>query len=144
MIHSKGFSLVELLVVLLILSMIAVWGMANYEAQVIKVERGQVKTHLVSSIAFLERFYALNASYPSDASSLPDSLTSPKDAPFDFSYELDEDGVVTITATAQDKTAYKEDPCGTLFLTISSSGVVEKKIKDSDADTDMTAETCWE
>ena len=60
-----GFSLVELLITVLILTILTIFAYPNYLSQVTKTRRTDAMGVLVQDAAFMERFYTLNGCYNS-------------------------------------------------------------------------------
>ncbi|OGV27932.1 MAG: hypothetical protein A3E88_06845 [Legionellales bacterium RIFCSPHIGHO2_12_FULL_35_11] len=60
---TNGFSLIELLIVILILSIISLFAYPSYKFQVIKLRRNDAKTSLYDLANRLENYYLLNNSY---------------------------------------------------------------------------------
>ncbi len=74
--HAAGFSLLELMVVVVILSILAVVGYSTYVRQVVKSNRAEARIALLAEAARQERYRSEHLSYASDLITLrglPDS-----------------------------------------------------------------------
>jgi len=60
---SRGFSLVELLVAVLIVAILMAVAMPSYQKHVVKTKRAEAKAILMSTAQALERCYSRNSSY---------------------------------------------------------------------------------
>jgi type IV pilus assembly protein PilE len=72
-VRQKGFTLVEILVVLAIVSVISAIAYSSYSDNIIKTHRADAQATLVTFAAAMERFYVANGSYEG-ASDGDDSL----------------------------------------------------------------------
>jgi len=69
-IASKGFTLVELMVVILVIAIIAAIAVPSYSSQVRKSRRTEARNALLDAAAREERFYATNNFYSVTAAEL--------------------------------------------------------------------------
>ncbi len=70
MINNKGFSLIELIVVVAIIAIISAIAFPAYQDQVRKSRRTDARTALTTIALAQERFFTINGTYASAASSL--------------------------------------------------------------------------
>lgn len=121
---ERGFTLIELMVVVAVVAILAAIAYPSYQEQVRKSRRGQAKADLVELTQLLERRHTVNNSY---AGSLPFTV-SPREAGATPHYNLAPTTIpagaqaYVITATPIGQQA--NDRCGTLSL--SSTGVKTK------------------
>lgn len=130
---SQGFSLIELMVVLLILAILAAFQYPSYKESIRKAKRAEGRAALAEVMQQQERHYSQQSSY------VVFSATSPSgfkwfsgDNPKTSSYELHAEPckgdtvknciVVTATpGTARVNSSYQDDVCGALSL--ASNGI---------------------
>ena len=128
---ARGFTLLELLVVFVIIGVLGAIALPAYFAQARKSYRAEVKAIMMESAQFMERYYTTNKTY---VGASPLSAVSPKGASA-TSKKYDITWSVTPTASAYTMQAVpvnsqSSDTCGT--LTLSQTG----------AQTAATA-NCW-
>jgi type IV pilus assembly protein PilE len=133
--NQKGFTLVELMIVVAILSLLAAIAYPAYLRQVQKSRRAECETVLLSIAGALERKYAVDSEYPA---TLP--AGSPTTCPLDggttfynIGYALD-GATGGFTLTAKPTSAQESDPCGDLSIT--HTGKKGQK-------TGATVDQCW-
>lgn len=128
--RSKGFTLVELLIVVALAAILAALAYPTYTDQVMRTRRAEATAVLAEAAHFMERHGADNLRYDRTlagvATTLPDALrTSPKGSQVPH-YELSLQSVsvdaYVLQAVPRVGSSQASDPCGT--LTISSTGVV--------------------
>jgi len=143
--HDKGFTLMELMVVVTIVGILAAIAYPSYQNSVRKSRRADAKGVLMEAAQWMERFYTENNRYDQNkagtAVALPDNLqTSPKEGTtkyYDIAFNPDPPGTNTFTLRATPKTTsgQDQDPCGALTLTnTGAKGVLG---------TGATIENCW-
>ncbi|MCJ1884809.1 type IV pilin protein [Pseudomonas sp. LA21] len=136
--HSRGFTLIELMVVLAIVAIIAAVAYPSYQEYVRKARRADAQASLMELAQFMERYYTTNGRYTTSADAavtLP-FTESPKDGATQY-YSLAFSGTPTATTyvlSATPKGAMSGDSCGT--LTLNNAGV---KGQGSGA----TLSQCW-
>lgn len=132
----RGFTLIELMIVLAVVAILAAVAYPSYVNQVRKGRRADAETVLLQAEQFMQRYYSTSLKGYTDAV-LPDNLkTSPAGASDSTKYYTIS---VEISDTGQGYTLSAEptqtdDPCGTLTLT--STGA------KGQADTATVAQ-CW-
>jgi type IV pilus assembly protein PilE len=118
--RMKGFTLIELMIVVAVVAILAAIAYPSYQDSVRKARRGQAKADMIEYAQMAERFHSLNNTYVGFA--LPHA-GSPRETPANPRYRLALDGQnatrFRITATPQGDQA--RDRCGT--LTIDQRGV---------------------
>jgi type IV pilus assembly protein PilE len=89
LVQQKGFTLVEIMIVVVILGVVAAFAMPAYKESVSKARRVDAQSALVSLAAALERNYTVRSTYlgtntGSDANgSIPSSTVFPSEAPLE-------------------------------------------------------------
>lgn len=63
---NKGFSLIELLVVLAIIAMLAAYAIPNYRDYVVRSKRVEAQNKVLEVAGMYEKFYANTNAYPTD------------------------------------------------------------------------------
>ena len=144
---SKGFTLLELMIVVAIIGIIAALGYPSYQEQVAKTRRADCGGALVGLANAMERFYSVNSTYLGAGVSAANtgapaatlySSTCPVDGGTP-SYNLSISAATASTYTLQAVPTGPQtgDRCGT--LTLSNTGV--KNV--SGAESGVTWEACW-
>ena len=117
----KGFSLVELLIVIAIVAILAAIGYPAYNDSVQKTRRANAQAELIELAAFMERWYTQNFTYQTSGGADPTLpfTESPKDGNNKY-YDLTiatGTGPDSFTLTATPKNAQSGDKCGTMTYT---------------------------
>jgi len=131
--RTKGFTLIELMIVVAIVGLLAAIAYPSYQEYIARARRADAKTVLLENAQFLERFYTQNGTYA--GANLP-FVESPKDGATKF-YDL---AFVARTATsfeiqAEPKNAQSGDRCGRL--------IVNQSNQKSVAGAELDGVTCW-
>lgn len=120
---SKGFSLIELMIVVAIVAIIASVAYPSYQDSIAKSRRADAQANLLELAQFMERQYTTNNQYtvgstnPVTPPILPFS-EAPKDGANKFyDLELTTITATTFTLTATPKNAMAGDDCGSFTLT---------------------------
>ncbi|WP_216725657.1 prepilin-type N-terminal cleavage/methylation domain-containing protein [Thiorhodococcus drewsii] len=85
--RSRGFTLVELMLSILIAAILASIAMGSYSHLMQKTELEQAKSDMVQIESAMERFYVVNQRYPDDLAELGggfDSLLDPWGNPYQY------------------------------------------------------------
>ncbi len=134
---ARGFTLIELMVVVAIVAILAAVAYPSYEDSIRKSRRGQVQADLVELATQAERFHTVNNTYAGFWDSLPsERKVSPREGG-EVAYELDIDDVSssTFTFVAEPKgRQLKDTRC--LEMTLNQAG---QKTESGSGQTD----DCW-
>jgi len=123
---SKGFTLIEILIVVAIIGVLAAIGIPSYQDSVRKSKRADGKSGLVDAASRLEQYYLDNKSYTKDMNELGYNALTGVDTP-DKRYKMSVDAnpcgniAACYTVTAIPQGDQINDSCGT--LTLNSSGI---------------------
>jgi type IV pilus assembly protein PilE len=131
--RSMGFSMIELMVVLLILAILAAFQYPSYKESVRKARRAEGRAALAEVMQQQERLYSQQSNYVAFTASSPNGFKwFSGDNPKTSSYELRADpckgdtvkNCIEVTATpgtARVNSSYQDDLCGALSL--ASNGI---------------------
>lgn len=136
--RSGGFTLIELMIVVVVIGILAAIAYPSYQEHVRKARRADAQTALLELAQFMERHYTANGKYLTAANAAPGLPFSaaPKDGTTKY-YDLSFSGAPTAssyTLSAVPKGAMAGDTCGT--LTLSNTGAKGQA-------TGATLATCW-
>ncbi|NZA26304.1 type IV pilin protein [Luteimonas sp. SJ-92] len=122
--RPRGFTLIELMVVVAIVAILAAIAYPSYQEQVRKSRRGQAKVDMVELAQRAERFHSVNNTYAGFKGSLATGdFTSPRGGGtvfYDLDVPIESSTAFTITATPKSGTPQAVDRCG--ILTINAAG----------------------
>jgi type IV pilus assembly protein PilE len=126
--RARGFTLLELMIVVAIVAILAAFALSNYSKQVRKSRRSDAK-QVITALALLEEKYRSEHTTYGTVSDISGSTTSPY-------------YTIALTASSNTATGYQftavplndqaKDDCGTLTWTMSSGSV-----------TKLPATNCW-
>jgi type IV pilus assembly protein PilE len=124
---QTGFTLVELLIVIAIISIIAAIAVPSYMDNVRQTKRTEAQAALVQLSQAMERYYTVNYSYEGAANGGSDtgapaattfpSTQSPATGTAAYNLTISAATASDYTLTATPAGAQTADPCGTLTLT---------------------------
>ena len=134
---SKGFTLIELMIVVAIVAILTAIALPSYREYVARGQRAQARAGLLQAAQWLERAATATGTYPT---TLPAALASaPSDGPAVYAISLD---AATSSATAFTLNATRVDPgpqaadrCGDFALTNTGARSV--------ANASAPAAECW-
>lgn len=110
-----GFTLIELMVVVLVVAILAAWAVPTYQDQVRKARRADAQADLMQVVQFMERFFTQNNTYV--GATLP-ITQSPRSGQAFYTIQF----AAAPTATAYEVRAVPQgsqaaDRCGTMSIT---------------------------
>ncbi len=113
---SSGFTLVELMVVVLVISILAAIAIPGYRSQVVSTHRGTAKACLAQYAQFMERYYTTQLTF---VGADPDLGCAAEDS-MPQNYTFDVVGATatayTVRAVPTEAFAARDRQCGTLTL----------------------------
>ncbi len=112
---QRGFTLIELMVVIAIISILASIALPAYNDYILRTNRKQAQACMSQYAQFMERFRTTNMTY---AGADPGTLGCATESGMGdrYSFEVGNLGVRTYTITASPKGPQSSDTCGTLTL----------------------------
>lgn len=108
----RGFSLIELLIVLLIIATLSAWAWPNYQRTVARSQRAQARNALILLAHWLERSASNSGKY-SDAKSIPPNLLQTQGGHYILQAQTDAQSY-SLTAIPVNQQAL--DECGSFTL----------------------------
>jgi len=128
----RGFTLIELMMVIAVLAILATLAFPSYQQYVLRTGRAEAKALLMQTAQSLERCYTRDSAYDGDNCALDESTTTlSENDKYELSISNLGQSTFTLTATPQG-TQTKDTKCGNLTLDhrgqrgISGSGTVEE------------------
>ncbi|RNF86170.1 type IV pilin protein [Montanilutibacter psychrotolerans] len=118
---SRGFSLLELMIVVVVIAILAGIAMTRYEDSMVRSRRATASACMLEAAQFMERFYTTNLRYHQTvtgvAVALP-ALTCANDLRGHYTIALNAVAAQTYTirATPQGRQAAKDTKCGNLSM----------------------------
>lgn len=114
---ARGFTLIEIMIVVLIIAVLAGIAMTSYASAMVKTRRGQAKACMQEQAQFLERFYTVNMKYNKSLANADIVVPACESTVTPFYTVSSVVGGTTYTLTAAPTTKQKDTECGTLTLT---------------------------
>ena len=137
----RGFTLIEMLIVVAIMAVLAAVAMANYQPYIQRGHRAQARAGLLQAAQWMERVATANGVYPEatlTSTPLPVSLSTTAGPRYILSLKTSTPAAYTLLATPQG--AQLSDRCAT--LTLDHTGVRGMTTGGTAGSADAIAE-CW-
>lgn len=126
---KTGFSLLELLIVLAMISILGVIAYPAYTSHILKTHRAQAKINLLALAAQLEQYHVLNHSY--QGASLATLNFQPKEEFYHYEIQAKEDSFLAKAIPVGKQT---RDQCGILMY---------DNLGQKTASSNMSSNICW-
>lgn len=141
---QRGFTLIELMIVVVIVAILAAVAYPSYQDSVIKTKRAEGRAALMQAMQQQERYYTQNNTYVEFDKSTPAGFKTSSGDGANGSYEISgkacgEDDIKNcIVLAAKPVSPFVDAKCGD--LTLQSTGIKDASVKDSDG---KVAAVCW-
>lgn len=117
--RTRGFTLMEMLAVMLIIGLLLALAMPSYRGHLQRAQRAQAAAALLQAQQFMERIYSVQGTYQPDGlmPTLPAALQSVSSEGRElYRLSVERADASTYRLQAQPQAALGEEPCGTLTL----------------------------
>lgn len=139
--QTRGFSLIELMIVVAILGIVAMVAFPSYQSYVLKGKRAEARIALLAAVQLQERFFTTNNTYTTNlaAAGIPSySGTNSNSAAYTISVVAGGAGIATsFTAKATPALPFSDPACN--ILTLNQAGT-----KGMESATETDPAKCWQ
>lgn len=138
--RSRGFTLVELMIVTAVIAILAAIAYPSYMRYVLRAKRADAKQQLLQAAQWTERYLTANGQYPPSTVALPAGLNqAPSSGTANYTISYAARTATTYTLRAVPQGASAADECGT--LTVNQQGV--KLAADQTSALNARVQACW-
>ena len=130
---ARGFTLIELMIVVVVIAILAAIAYPSYQNQVQKTRRADAQTGLLQAAQLLERCFTRTNTYVGCGLPTYNGAQTSPDGFYAISFADGEPTATTFELEAAPQGPQAQDPCGTLTLTHVGE-------RDSDGN---AADRCW-
>ena len=145
-----GFTLIELMIVVVIVGIIAKFAYPSYVENLRRGKRAEVKAALMENAQFMERFFTENASYGATSASLPRTQTPTNATGTKVNYNITVTSVAASGAVAPSFQLYATpSTTGTMasdsckVLSVNNLGQRVTLDSTSTSTANANSDTCW-
>jgi len=139
-IRSRGFTLVELMIVTAVIAILAAIAYPSYGRYVLRAKRADAKQQLLQAAQWTERYLTANGQYPPATVALPAGLDqAPSSGTANYAIGYAARTATTYTLQAVPQGASTADECGT--LTVNHQGV--KLAAGQTSASNAQVQACW-
>lgn len=146
----RGFSLLELMIVVSIVAILAAWAISSYQEQVRKSKRSEAMKNLAEYQLLMEKWRASCPSYADDAAATNNCKdrtgdgdagdpgdatypTLPAPASNNYTYTIGGQSTTGYTVTATPKSTFSDPKCGNFVVTV-AAGVATRTVSTGNND----------
>lgn len=138
--RSRGFTLVELMIVTAVIAILAAIAYPSYTRYVLRAKRADAKQQLLQAAQWTERYLTANGRYPPSTVALPAGLNqSPSSGTANYTISYAARDATTYTLRAVPQGASDADECKT--LTVNQQGV--KLAAGQTSASNALVQACW-
>ncbi|WP_371083463.1 type IV pilin protein [Variovorax sp. RCC_210] len=136
----RGFTLIELMIVLAVIAILAAIAYPSYTRYVLRAKRADAKQQLLQAAQWSERYLTANGRYPPASVALPDGLShAPAAGTANYLVSYADRSETTYTLQAVPQGGSVMDECGK--LTVNQQGV--KLAGNKTSASDALVQLCW-
>jgi len=134
--HARGFTLIEVMLVLALIGLLAAIALPAYRGYILRAHRAEARTGLLQAAQWLERVATANGRYLAETDDFPAALSSVPTGSYVIA--LDATGVASYRLSAEPRGSQVGDKCGGFTLTQAG----ERGLTSASASPELVEE-CW-